>query len=136
MSGGFDLCRPGVSNVGVGLMSMLSLQIQVVKDSNVAYSETQSTLLLQEIVEVLRTNKTAASNGEYNVSLSTSSSLPAVPADRFNWFSNLNNVMIGGKASINCDSDANCVIKLQHENSGVAKTQSLVSLLFYDDEYF
>jgi len=128
---GFSLIEVMVSLllISIGLMAMLTLQIRSVNDSNDAYSETQSTFLLQEIVEILRANKVAAANGDYNIVLSSSSDVSSGPIDRSNWFNNLNTLVINGKASINCDADFQCLIELQHAVSGVAKTQSLAVIL-------
>ncbi len=133
---GFSLIEVMVSLVliSVGLMSMTSLQSRSVNLSTVAYTETQSSLHLKEIVELLRANKVAAASGDYNIVLSSFSELSSggttiAEIDRYNWFNNLDNVLPNAKASINCDVDSNCVLELQYNFSGTIQTQSLAVIL-------
>lgn len=133
---GFSLIEVMVSLVlvSIGLMSMTSLQSRSVNVSTVAYTETQSTFLLQEIVELLRANKVAAASGDYNIGLSSFSDLPSpgtsiAEVDRYNWFNNLDNVLTSAEASINCNVDSHCVLELQYEFSGATQTQSLAVIL-------
>ncbi len=133
---GFSLIEVMISLVliSIGLMSMTSLQSRSVNISTVAYTETQSTLLIQEIVELLRANKVAAASGTYNIGLSSFSDLPTpgssiAEVDRYNWFNNLDNTLTGAKSSINCDADSRCVLELQYEFAGASQTQSLAVIL-------
>ena len=133
---GFSLIEVMISLVliSIGLMAMTSLQSRSVHVSSVAYTETQSTLLLQEIVELLRANKKAAANGSYNIALSAFSDLSApgtaiAEIDRYNWFNNLNITLADAKASIKCDADSRCALELQYVFSGTAHSQSLAVIL-------
>lgn len=133
---GFSLIEVMISLilVSISLMSMTSLQSRSVNVATVAYTETQSTFLLQEIVELLRANKVAAASGDYNIALSSFSDLPSpsttiAEVDRYNWFNNLDNVLSGAKASIKCDVDSRCVLELRYEFSGTSQTQSLAVIL-------
>ena len=133
---GFSLIEVMVSLVlvSIGLMAMASLQSRSVNNSTVAYTETQSTLHLKEIVELLRANKVAAASGDYNIVLSSFSDLSSggttiAETDRYNWFNNLDNVLPNAKASINCDVDSRCVLELQYDFTGTTQTQSLAVIL-------
>ena len=133
---GFSLIEVMVSLllISIGLMSMVALQVRSVSNSTVAYTETQSTLYLQEIVEHLRVNKAAAVNGDYNIVLSSLSDLPSTgktiaEGDRYSWFYNLNNVLTSAKASIDCDATSQCVLQLQYDVSGTIKKHSVAVIL-------
>lgn len=133
---GFSLLEVLISLVLIsfGLLSLTNLQTRSVNLSTAAYTETQSTLHLQEIVELLRANKEAAANGDYNIALSSFSSLTSggttiAEIDRYNWFSNLDSTLTTSKASINCDSVFQCVLELQYDFLGETKTQSLAVML-------
>ena len=136
---GFSLLEVMISLllISIGLMSMTSLQSRSVNISNVAYTETQSTLLMQEIVELLRANKVAAASGAYNITLSSfddfngspAATAPIAEIDRYNWFNNLNNTLFGAEASIKCDADSRCTLVLQYEFSGTSHSQSLAVIL-------
>ena len=117
-----------------GLLSLTSLQTRSVKLSTVAYTETQAALHLEEAVELLRANKIAASNGDYNFSLDSVDSFSAggstiAEIDRYRWLYNLNSTLPGAKASIDCDNASQCVLELQYEFLGISKSQTLAVIL-------
>ncbi len=120
--------------VSMGLISLTNLQTRSVKTVMVAYTETQSTLYLQEMVQLLRANKIAAANGDYNIALSlfsdlTSGGTSVAETDRYSWFNNLNNTMPNAKAAITCANDSNCLLVLQHSIAGTVMEQSLAVIL-------
>lgn len=139
MQRGFSLIEVMVSLVvlSMGLLALTHLQTSSVNHSTVAYAETQSMLFLQEMVEHLRIDKTAALNGNYNIALSKFSDLATPGAtdtfaekERYNWFNNLNNALPGVKASINCvNASSLCTVEVQHEVSGTAEKQTLASVI-------
>ena len=133
---GFSLIEVMISLllISMGLLSLTSLQTRSVNVSTAAYTETQSMLHLQEIVELLRANKTAATNGDYNIVLSSFDDLSSggttvAEVDRYNWFNNLNNILPGAEASINCDNTSRCVLELQYDFLGTVQNQSLAVIL-------
>ena len=133
---GFSLIEVMVSLflISMGLISLTNLQTQSVKTVMVAYTETQSSLYLQELVQLLRANKIAATNGDYNISLSlfselNSSGTSVAETDRYSWFKNMNNTLPNAKAAISCTVDSNCVLKLQHSISSIMTKQSLAVIL-------
>ncbi len=133
---GFSLIEVMISLllVSMGMISLTNLQTRSVNTAVEAYTETQSALHLQEMVELLRANKVAAANGDYNIALSKFSDVPTggtsiAETDRFNWFNNMNNTLPGAKASINCAADSNCLLELEHGISEVATKQSLAVIL-------
>ena len=120
--------------VSFGLITLTNHQMRSLSISTTAYTETQGTLHMQEIVELLRVNKDAAANGDYNITLSAYSDLPTDSTDsaeieRFHWFKNLNNILPGAKAAINCDNNFNCKLSLQHNFQGEVQNQSIVVIL-------
>ena len=132
---GFSLLEVLISLVLItfGLFSLANLQIRSVNASTAAYMETQGTLHLQEIVELLRANKKVAAKGDYNIKLSPFSSLTSgttiAEIDRYNWFSNLDSTLTKAKASINCDNTFQCILELQYNFLEETKTQSLAVIL-------
>ena len=133
---GFSLIEVMISLVliSMGMISLTSLQTRSVNSAVIAYTETQSTLHLKEMVELLRTNRVAAANGDYNIALSLFSDLSSgattiAETDRYNWFNNMQNTLAGAKASINCDADFSCVLELQYGLSGPDKMQTLAVIL-------
>ena len=132
---GFSLIEVLISLVLIsfGLFSLTNLQMRSVNLSTAAYIETQGTLHLQEIVELLRANKQAAANGDYNIVLSPFSSVISgttiAEIDRYTWFSNLDSTLTSAKASINCDNTFQCVLELEYGFLEETKTQSLAVIL-------
>lgn len=133
---GFSLIEVMISLllISLGLLSLTSLQTRSVNVSTAAYTETQSMLHLQEIVELLRANKPAATNGDYNIVLSSfndlsSGGITVAEVDRYNWFNNLNNILSGAKASINCNNASRCTLALQYDFLGRVQNQSLAVIL-------
>lgn len=133
---GFSLIEVMISLVviSLGLMSLTNLETRSVNVSTAAYTETQSTLHLQEIVELLRANKASALSGELNTSLISFDGLSSggtsiAEIDRYNWFNKLNNVLPGAMASINCGADSQCVLELQYDFLGTIKPHSVAIIL-------
>ena len=133
---GFSLIEVLVSMVLIsfGLLSLGNLQTRSLHFSSEAYMETQSTLHLKEIAEMLRANKASAKLGDYNIALSSFSDLTLdttsiTNVDRYNWFNNLNDILPATKASINCGNDSHCVIELQYTAASGTHQQSLAIIL-------
>ncbi len=133
---GFSLIEVMISLVllSMGLISLTNLQTRSVNSAVIAYTDTQSTLQLKEMVELLRTNRVAAANGDYNIALSLFSDLSSggttiAETDRYNWFNNMQNTLPGGKASINCNADFSCVLELQYGLTGPGRVQTLAVIL-------
>lgn len=133
---GFSLVEVLVSllMIAIGLVSITYLQTSSVNKTMAAYNETQSTLYLQEMVELLRANKAAAGNGEYNIALSQFSDLTGegtslAEIDRHNWFNNLNNTLPGAKAAISCTASFHCVLELGQASSEAEYRQTLAVIL-------
>ena len=133
---GFSLIEVLVSMllISFGLLSLGNLQTRNLHFSTEAYTETQKALYLKEIVEVLRANKDSAKLGDYNTSLTSFSDLATASSsfaeiDRYNWFNNLNNVLPGAKASINCGNDSRCVLEVQYTATSGIKKQYLAIIL-------
>ena len=133
---GFSLIEVMVSLVvvAIGLLSMINLQNRSINQSTIAYTQTQSTLLLEEMVEHLRVNKDAAINGDYNISLSSFSEVPTTKVtiaeqDRYSWFFQLNNLLVQAKGSINCDANSRCELEVQHTLMDETHNQKLAVIL-------
>jgi len=133
---GFSLIEVLVSMllISFGLLSLGNLQTRNLHFSTEAYTETQKTLYLKELVEMLRANKASAKLGDYNVTLSSFSEITIATSsiadiDRYNWFNNLNNTLPGAKASINCGNDSRCVLELQYTATSGTQKQSLAIIL-------
>jgi len=135
---GFSLIEVMVSLVvlSLGILALTNLQTRSVSNSTVAYAETQSMLLLQEMVEHLRIDKVAAVAGNYDIALSAFSDLTAVTGTdplseraRYTWFNNLNRTVPGAKASITCDNISLCVVEVEHGVSGSPQKKSLAIIL-------
>ena len=132
---GFSLIEVMVTLViaSIGLMSLTVMHTRSVNNTSFAYTEIQSSFHLQEIVELLRANKDAATNGEFNINLTSFSSLTVSPdiskTHRYNWFNNLNNTLPSSMASINCDINSRCVLTVEYNFLGVLQKQSLAVIL-------
>ena len=133
---GFSLFEVLISLVMItfGILSLTNLQTRSVKMSTVAYTETQAALHLQEVVELLRANKMAANNGDYNFALDSFDSFSPggstiAEVDRYRWFHNLNSALPGAKASINCDNTSQCVLEIQYDFLETPRKQSLAVIL-------
>jgi len=133
---GFSLIEVLVSMllISFGLLSLGNLQTRSLHASSEAYMETQSALHLKEVVELLRANKASAKLGDYNIALSSFSDLtvatsPIADVDRYHWFNNLNNILPGAKASINCANTSHCIIELQYTAPSGTHKQSIAIIL-------
>lgn len=128
---GFTLTEVLVSVLvgSIGLVGIAGLQISSVNSSTVAYTNTQAVVALQEMTGFLYSSAPAARLGSYNIdplsdgtlkSLTdlTTLSAGATQADKdtYYWLQNLNAVLPGAKAAINCTSTGACVIKVQFSN--------------------
>ena len=143
LSGGFSKPQQGFSliemlisllMISIGVASVVYLQTRAVNTTVSAYNDTQNTLYLQEMVELLRANRQSAAKGDYNTSLIEFSDLKAsgsniAEKDRYKWFHNMNNALPGVRASISCAANYHCLLELEYDSSINNKKQSLAFIL-------
>jgi type IV pilus assembly protein PilV len=55
--------------LAIGLLGLASLQLNALRNSTSAYERSQATILAYEIVDRMRTNRTAARAGAYDIAL-------------------------------------------------------------------
>lgn len=92
--------------LAIGILGLLALQTTALKTNQLAVTRTLASGLAVEITELMRANKTAAENGNYNLSLNTtvSSAATIAQADLQSWQSHLTQLP-SGKGSISKDNN-------------------------------
>lgn len=132
---GFNLLEVLVSVmlISFALVSLTSLHTSSVKHSTVAYVETQAALYLQEAVELLRANRLAASDGGFDLTDTSFSSLSQgssmAETDRYRWFQNLNSALPGVIVSIDCNTTFECLLEMEYDFLGAQKNTTLAVIL-------
>lgn len=132
---GFSLIEVLISVMltSFALLALTNLHTSSVKYSTSAYADTQAALYLQEAVELLRANKLAARNGDFNLTDTALSSLSQgstmAEADRYRWLQNLNSTLPGVIVSINCNTTSECSLEMKYNFFGVQKNTTLAAIL-------
>lgn len=139
-SSGFSLVEVLVSVVviAVGLLGLTSMELISLKYNDSAYARSKANIFAYDMLDRLRSNKSAAMAEEYDqLSLADaaqftqpSGSAPIATQDRYQWYTQLANekALHAGKASIDCDTSAICNIVIQWDDSVAAGASSVVSI--------
>ena len=115
----------------IGLIGMAGLQITSIKTTTVSVANTQAMISINEIVDQMRVDFTAATNGEFDIdALDSNGTLRTFSATTaptgtptlaqtmtYTWFKNLDRQVPGVKAGINCSNLGMCAIKIQLSDS-------------------
>lgn len=112
--------------MSVGLTGLAGLQLSSINNATVSYVNTQAIFALQDMVGLLLSSAPAAKAGEFNITPNPDASLkalsdltvptgstPQAEKDRYYWLQNFSDVLPNTKASLMCDSEGVCVIKVQ-----------------------
>lgn len=112
---GFTLLEVMIAMVvaAVALLGLASLQAQSLSFNQTAYTRSQATYFAYDILEKMRMNKVAANAGSYDLGLtdvpnsatcygtgSTCSQTDFAAADKYEWYTQINNTLPGGKGSV------------------------------------
>ncbi len=92
--------------LGIGILGLLALQTTALKTNQLAVTRTLASGLAVEITELMRANKTAAENGNYDLSITdtVSSASTVAESDLKSWQSHLTQLP-SGKGSISQAND-------------------------------
>ena len=119
--------------MGVGLMGLAKLQLSTNQTNTTAYLNTQATIHIEEMIGRLRSDKLAAINGDYNVSLTKAASITTgasiAKQGRYNWAQNLSNNIPNPKVAISCNNSGLCLVAIKYTGSQGEKEQVLVAQL-------
>jgi len=121
----------------IGLVGIAKLQILNTQSITTSYRSVQAIGHLEEMICRLRSNKGAATAGDYNIGnvsgmLSFSSlSVPSnnsSQADKgiYNWMQSLSNTISDVQTAINCDSDSLCVLAVHYTSIQGLQKHTLV----------
>ncbi len=115
----------------IGLIGMAGLQITSIKTTTVSVANTQAMIAINEIIDLMRVDFVAASNGEFNIdALDSNGTLRTFSATTapsgtptlaetmtYTWFKNLDRQVSGVKAGVNCSNLGMCAIKIELSDS-------------------
>lgn len=129
---GFNLVEIMVSVVisAFALLGLAGLQLSSVNTTNVAYAQSQSMMVINELVDQMRSNTDAAKNGDFDIDATTEGALqsfsdlgaapaasaPEVTKMRYYWFQNVDRTLPGAKAAVKCFNTGLCAILVQYNN--------------------
>lgn len=101
------------------LYGFAKLQIQNTQDFSSAYAKTQAVSLIEEMIAKLQTQRQSAVAGLYNLSPSTSANISAYQSSSdlfktvtYSWIKNIESILPGAKAAIECDVIGICVVSI------------------------
>lgn len=103
--------------LAIGLLGLAGLQSTALRTNHSALIRSQATMLAYDIVERMRSNRTAALNGAYNLALGgtpTGSSIAA--QDLTAWRSNLTAVLPSGTGAVAMAAGGRFTITVQWED--------------------
>lgn len=141
---GFTLLEVMISVVitGFALLGLAGLQLSSVNTTNVAYTQSQSMMVINELVDQMHANSDAARNGSFDISTAPGGTLKSfadmgtepdnsaseIEKLRYYWFENVDRTLPGARAAVKCFSSGQCTILVRYTNVDKDKTSTAVSL--------
>jgi type IV pilus assembly protein PilV len=138
---GFTLIEVLVTVIitAIGLLGIASLQLTSLKNNDSAYLRTQASLYAYEMMDMMRANRIAALNGNYdrpaltditNIPVADNTS-PIVQQDHFQWYRKLDANLPSARAAINCFATGICRVTVEWddaraENSDIPALKQIV----------
>ena len=114
---GFSLLEVLIALIlfSLGILGVAALQANSLRLNYTAYEDTQATLLLGEMVDRLRANRTAALNGECNALTAAALSGGSLCAlDVNDWRGKVADYLPEGTATIECDAaQSTCTVEME-----------------------
>lgn len=123
------------------LLGLAALQISSVNTANFAYTQSQSMMVITELVDQMRSNVEAAKNGDFDIApgtggvLKSFSDIGSEPTSgteiekiKYYWFENIHRTLPDAKAAVDCDSTGMCAIKVQFSNVDKDKANTQTTL--------
>lgn len=127
------------------LLGLAALQFSSVNTTNFAYTQSQSMMVITELVDQMRSNVDAAKSDAFDIAPATGGALKSfadvysdtdappsgateIDKIKFYWFENINRTLPDAKAAIDCNSSGMCAIKVQYSNIDKDKASSNTTL--------
>lgn len=119
---GFTLIEVLISVLigAIGILGISAMQLTSLKSTNSSFYRSQASLFSNEIIDYMRANRTAASNQNYDTTLTELSSVTDPGAggtiaakEQYRWFVKMDAALPQAQASIDCDTNAICAVKIQ-----------------------
>lgn len=137
---GFNLIEILVATIvaAIGMLGIASLQVNSVNTASVAYTQTQAMSALQQMVDLLRADTSAAKAGSYNlpsgggtdlVSFSDFTSEPSTTDSiaiqkTYYWLKNLEATLPNSQVGVACDNSGMCALQIKFLNADRQKKVS------------
>lgn len=93
--------------LAIGLLGLAGLQVTGLRNNHSAFHRSQATLLAYDILDVLRANRQAARNGDYNINLTEESPSDSSRCglDLNRWITELHSRLPQGDGSVQVAND-------------------------------
>ncbi|CAA6801929.1 MAG: Unknown protein [uncultured Thiotrichaceae bacterium] len=137
---GFNIVEVLVATLvaSIGMLGIASLQINSVNTASVSYTHTQAMSSLQQMVDLLRADSSAAKAGNYNLpsgngtTLVSFADMTATPSSTdsiatqktYYWLKNLEASLPNSSAGIACDTEGMCALRIRFQNADRKKSVS------------
>lgn len=119
-TGGFTLVEVMVAIIvlAIGLLGLAGLQLSSLKAADSAYFRSQATMLADDILDRMRSNRVVALAGGYNTALGDNPSGGSVAeADLAEWKSMLSGTLTTGDGSVNVNANGVATVVIQWNDS-------------------
>ena len=108
--------------VAIGLVGYAQLMNTNLKNTDSAYYRNQASILVTEMFDRMRTNVTAANNGEYDIAYATATPSAVagnrVVTDLHEWRSSVERVFPAGTSSVSCVAATSaCTVSVRWDDS-------------------
>ena len=121
--------------LALGILGMSALQATSMRGAMSAHHSSQATLIAYDMMDRLRTNRTVALAGTYNITIDADApagdgAAPLADDDLANWFTVQVALLPAGDGAVNCTNAGVCTVTVQWDDSRADINQATRQFVF------
>lgn len=129
--------------LSIGLLGLAGLQISGLQSNHSAYLRSQASIFASDIIDRMRSNRSAAMNGDYDRVFDDASDLPSAPPamtlaqnDLSNWGEQVLDTLPGVQGTLSIDANNIVTVSLQWDDSRADRSADRSGAAVTDDTTF
>ena len=107
--------------LAIGILGLSALHATSIRGGSSAHQRSQAVLIAYDMMDRLRSNRTAALNGDYNIAIDEGATgdgaAPLADDDLLQWFNAHVALLPSGDAIVNCANTGICTVTVQWDDS-------------------